>query len=748
MNNFKKHITRIALLVGLIIPTISFSQTLNIPSGSGPGISNILGGVQIDIEDAPYQVSLEGSGGSHFCGGSIISDRWILTAAHCLSGQSASNITVHAGSTDQTNNSVGQRIVAQTLHVRPSYNSSTYENDVALIYLSQPLQFNHSVIPIEYANSCNTTTSDVSSGNNAYLTGWGITCNSCPVATNLQGVSMPLISQANAMAINQAYNSSYTLNVSNNMLPLYNVGTGAGSGDSGEPAVIDNNGYKIEIGTSSWGYWPKDQLPTIYANVRNYATWIQNTTGLTINSTGIDLYTKDKPWDMGFEPFSYQYPWTSEDIWVRNQNDGIEAHQNPEYYAQPGNYNYVYVRVRNKGCSQSTGNEQLNLYWAKAATALSWPNHWNGTMSVSGNSLGDIIGTVTLPVIQPGDAYIATFQWQPPNPANFVGLASNPVFLADEPHHFCLLSRIVGASDPMTVSETSNISANVLNNNNIAWKNLSVVDLDPTNMVNGEIHVGATVIVGDAWNTGGVYDIEFANPDYFTGNPITKEAEITITLDTELWNKWQQGGFQANNIEVSDESQHKVLITGDNAKLGQLAFSTNERDLLHVGFNFLTREVSDKNEFGFNVIQRNHVDNAILGGEAYTIYKTQRKQFIANAGSDKEIELLNNTTLSAYQIAEQATYNWHDEDGNLVYTGKDFTVSPELSTKYKLEVIASADGFKDYDEVEVKVKEFSINSISPNPSNSIINIDYKAINASSAYMMITPSLQVHQINIC
>ncbi len=132
----------------------------------------------------------------------------------------------------------------------------------------------------------------------------------------------------------------------------------------------------------------------------------------------------------------------------------------------------------------------------------------------------------------------------------------------------------------------------------------------------------------------------------------------------------------------------------------------------------------------------------------YTIYKTQRKQFIANAGSDKEIELLNNTTLSAYQIAEQATYNWHDEDGNLVYTGKDFTVSPELSTKYKLEVIASADGFKDYDEVEVKVKEFSINSISPNPSNSIINIDYKAINASSAYIMITPTLQVHQINIC
>ena len=127
-------------------------------------------------------------------------------------GQNASNITVHVGSTNQTNNSIGQRILAQTLYVHPSYNSSTLENDVALLYLSQPLQFNHSVIPIEYANSCNTTVSDISAGNNGYLTGWGYTSNSGPVVADLQGVSMPLISQANAMAVNQAYNSNYTDN--------------------------------------------------------------------------------------------------------------------------------------------------------------------------------------------------------------------------------------------------------------------------------------------------------------------------------------------------------------------------------------------------------------------------------------------------------------------------------------------------------------------------------------------------------
>jgi hypothetical protein len=127
-----------------------------------------------------------------------------------------------------------------------------------------------------------------------------------------------------------------------------------------------------------------------------------------------------------------------------------------------------------------------------------------------------------------------------------------------------------------------------------------------------------------------------------------------------------------------------------------------------------------------------------VGGETYKIYKEQRPEFVANAGEDIEIAQLNSTTLSAYPIGEQAVYNWYDESGTLVYSGKDFTVSPEVTTKYKLEVIASLDGFKDYDEVEIKVKEYAITNISPNPSSDIITIDYRAQKAQSAYVMIVP----------
>ena len=111
------------------------------------------------------------------------------------------------------------------------------------------------------------------------------------------------------------------------------------------------------------------------------------------NRTGPDLYIKDTPSDTGIEPNPDTGPmWVTEDIWVRNNPDpGYQpyafpelsppwtplAHENPEYrdpkYSTP---NYVYVRVRNRGTSASTGTERLKLYWAKASTGLGWPAQW------------------------------------------------------------------------------------------------------------------------------------------------------------------------------------------------------------------------------------------------------------------------------------------------------------------------------------------------------------------------------------
>lgn len=75
-------------------------------------------------------------------------------------------------------------------------------------------------------------------------------------------------------------------------------------------------------------------------------------------------------------------------------------------------------------------------------------------------------------------------------------------------------------------------------------------------------------------------------------------------------------------------------------------------------------------------------------------------------------------------------------DGNLIYTGKDLAVSPQITEKYKLEVIADADGFKDYDEIIVEVKDQYIDNISPNPASSNVVVNYKIDNTTSAYIMV------------
>lgn len=90
----------------------------------------------------------------------------------------------------------------------------------------------------------------------------------------------------------------------------------------------------------------------------------------------------------------------------------------------------------------------------------------------------------------------------------------------------------------------------------------------------------------------------------------------------------------------------------------------------------------------------------------------------------------------ADEIDENATYNWYDPEGILIYTGSDFTLSLDVTKKYKLEIISDIDGLKDYDEVEVVVNPYKLASISPNPANALATITYDAELANSAYLRI------------
>ena len=463
-------------------------------------------------------------------------------------------------------------------------------------------------------------------------------------------------------------------------------------------------------------------------------------------SSSIDLYTKDISHDFGVEPNPDNGPmWISDDIWVRNQNDGLtnQVHQKPEYIINSTTYNYVYVRVRNKSCVASDGTEQLKLYWAKAATALAWPSNWNGATISCTNSLGlpttpelgNQIGTgIIIPIIPAGGETILEIPWYVPNPDDYYGC--NP-----EPWHFCLLTRIDASNDPMTFAEGTSIYDNAKNNNNIAWKNLTIVDILPGIAQDGDCwkdrQVGGVIAIGNAFDKADNYKLEFKLPDIYKGKPIIEQAEIKVTLDDLSWEKWQQGGFQGNNLKIKREDCHQLVITGNPATLENLTFQPFERSTINLSFNFLTDKVDATPEFDYYAIQKCSQDNKIIGGELYRIRKPYRSLFGADAGTDKTISKNTSTTLSANSIGETAYYNWYNPAGELIYTGNNFTVSPEITTKYKLQVISTSDGFSSYDSVIVKVKECEIQTLTPNPASNQVTIAYHLENITSAYLIVT-----------
>ncbi|KAM3968045.1 trypsin-7-like [Aphomia sociella] len=227
----------------------------------------IVGGTETNITSYPYQVYVEvlRGGLSYACGGSILSDKYVLTAAHCLTG--VSRVRIRAGSTSAS--SGGTRYTTYIYKIHPNYDPINSDNDIAVIRLMKRMTLDGVNTRTVILPTAETT---VDEGKNVVVTGWGDTSEGGSSSDTLMVVTIPIVS---IQSCNETYSNSITPRMF--CAGYEEGGKDSCQGDSGGPAVDETTGEQLGVVSFGTGC-ARPNIPGVYTNVVEFLDWIaQNT---------------------------------------------------------------------------------------------------------------------------------------------------------------------------------------------------------------------------------------------------------------------------------------------------------------------------------------------------------------------------------------------------------------------------------------------------------------------------------------
>jgi putative cell wall-binding protein/V8-like Glu-specific endopeptidase len=260
-----------AQLAGLAGSTTNAGATTG-GGGTSAQSPYIIGGTPASEGAYPFLALLlkqeTANGFAEYCGGALIAERWVLTAAHCATSPAPTMPdAVLIGRMVASDTTAGDFNSAQAVFVNPAFNPNTLENDTALIELTSPSP--QAELPVLDESQDNL----LNGGTPATIIGVGETTSGDPnsTATTVQVANQTVQSDASCT---QAIGAQY---ISSSMMCASQPGQSPCFGDSGGPMFAAGATGPVEIGLVSHGPAQCGSLPTVYSRLSAARTWIRNT---------------------------------------------------------------------------------------------------------------------------------------------------------------------------------------------------------------------------------------------------------------------------------------------------------------------------------------------------------------------------------------------------------------------------------------------------------------------------------------